>query len=92
MFIIEKPMKIDLLKIVRRGIRPEHCYGCRNNFYNGHNPYGIIRCWSMESARLVRRKQIHIDDVPPWNWQPVVVVPDCYRKDRYVHVGPKQLC
>ena len=22
----------------------KHCVGCRDNFYNGNNPYGITEC------------------------------------------------
>ena len=91
MYIIQKPKKVDLLKIVHTKAQVRHCAGCRDNFYNGHNPYGIKRCWMLDNARLVRRKQVHINDVPPWSCQPVLVVPECYRKEKYVHVKPHQL-
>jgi len=73
-------------------VTAKHCVGCRDNFYNGNNDMGIKQCWCMEGATLVKKKQVGIDDVPPWDWQPVVTVPSCYRKKGYVHVGPKQTC
>lgn len=67
------------------------CVGCNDNFYNGNNQYGIKQCWLLESAVLDKRKEVGINDVPPWDWQPVVTVPECYRKRGYVYVGPTQL-
>ena len=34
------------------------CSGCRQNFYNGNNGMGIKECWSLKSARKVRRWRI----------------------------------
>jgi hypothetical protein len=31
------------------------CVGCRNNFYNGNNSLAVSQCWSLKSARLVKR-------------------------------------
>ena len=84
--------KIDLIKITRRKATVKDCAGCRDNFYNGNNPHGVKRCWLLDRARLVRRKKINVDDVPPWNWQPVMIVPDCYRQSRYVFVSPDRTC
>ena len=92
MYIIEGPRKIDLLKIVRIKATVKNCIGCNENFYNGNNKFGINRCWLLDSARVVRRKEVGINDVPPWNWQPVVAVPQCYRKRGYVYVKPHQTC
>lgn len=92
MYIIKKPGKIDLLKIVKRKATAKNCLGCRDNFYNGNNHLGVQRCWLLDTARLVRRKQVHINDVPPWWRQPVLVIPDCFRQSGYVYVGKDQLC
>lgn len=91
MYIIEKPRKVDLLKLTVRKATVRHCSGCRDNFYNGHNQLGVKRCWLLDKARLVRRKEVGMSDVPPWYWQPVVVVPECYRRSGYVYVKPTQL-
>lgn len=33
----------------------EMCRGCRDDFYNDHNPHGVRECWSYAKARVVRR-------------------------------------
>ena len=65
-----------------------HCIGCHCDFYNGNNPYNIKECWSLEDAELVMKKQVHINQVPPWKQAPIKVL-NCYRRDGYVFVDPK---
>jgi hypothetical protein len=67
----------------------KHCVGCRDNFYNGNNPYNVKRCWMLPKATLVMKKRVHINQVPPWN-QPPVEVFQCRREDGYVFVKPDQ--
>jgi hypothetical protein len=67
------------------------CRGCRNDFYNGNNSCGVKECWSLGSAKVVMRKEVHIDQRPPWT-QPASKFLDCYHADRYVYVNPKQTC
>lgn len=48
-----------------RSEKPEKrmCQGCRDDFYNGHNPYGVKECWGFKSARVVDKvghSSIHI--------------------------------
>jgi hypothetical protein len=65
----------------------EHCTGCRNNFYNGRNPYDIKRCWSLDSAKLVTR--FRLSSSCPMNIREAYVkvrVPDCYHESGYVHM------
>lgn len=69
----------------------KHCSGCRDDFYNGANPYGIGECWNLKPARLVWKKEVHIDQTPPWN-QKARKFLSCYRRPRYVYVGPEQTC
>lgn len=38
----------------------KYCSGCRDNFYNGQNPYGVERCWHLESAKLMTRYMLSI--------------------------------
>ena len=68
-----------------------HCVGCNDNFYNGHNPHGIKECWLLKNAKLIQRKQVSINQVPPWT-QPASTVPNCYKQSGYVFVGPDQEC
>lgn len=69
----------------------KHCQGCRNDFYNGNNDLGISECWSFPSAKLIKRKRVHINHVPPWN-QNAEYYPDCYRQAQYVFVGADVTC
>lgn len=66
---------------------PKHCRGCRNDFYNGRGN----KCWSLKNAKLIMRKEVHIDQRPPWN-QPAKLLPDCYHAPRHVYVTPDQTC
>ena len=65
----------------------KHCIGCEDNFYNDNNNYGIKKCWCLDDAKLIERKQVGINDVPPWNQQPIII-PNCYKKNGYVFVSP----
>lgn len=64
------------------------CRGCYNDEYN-HGLGGAKECWSLKTAKLIRRKEVHIDQVPPWT-QKAKWFPCCYRKQRYVYVQPNQ--
>ena len=35
-----------------------HCVGCRNHFYNGNNGIGVKQCFSLKTARVVKRWRI----------------------------------
>jgi hypothetical protein len=65
------------------------CVGCRDDFYNGKNPMGIKECWCLKTAKLVRKKAVHVDQRPPWT-QKAQWLFDCYHQDRYVYVKPEQ--
>lgn len=39
------------------------CHGCRDDFYNDHNPYGVKECWGFKNARVVDKvghSSIHV--------------------------------
>lgn len=65
------------------------CSGCRDNFYNGNNPYDISECWNFKGARVKCLKLVHINQVPPWTQKPQWIL-GCYRPPKYVRVGPDQ--
>lgn len=67
------------------------CSGCEDNFYNGHNPYGVKECWCFKSAEIIQRKKIPIDQRPPWNHKPQKL-PSCYRQKGYciLNGNPKE--
>lgn len=68
----------------------DKCAGCDDNFYNGNNPYDIKECWSLKTAKLIMRKRVHVDQIPPWN-QKAQKYPNCYRQRGYVFVRPDQI-
>jgi hypothetical protein len=41
-----------------------HCAGCRDDFYNDHNPMGVKACWNLKDAKIVKRYRIHRDSMP----------------------------
>ncbi len=72
-------------------IRRKYCQGCYNNIYNNStcNPSGTSECWSLDNAVVIWRKEVHVDQIPPWE-QKAKRLPNCYRKQRYVYVSPNQ--
>lgn len=66
------------------------CSGCRDNFYNGNNPYGVPRCWHFESAKVVKRMMIPVDMRPPYLFEPEWVL-SCYHPERTCNVKPEAL-
>lgn len=72
-------------------IKKTDCQGCEDNFYNGNNNLGVNECWHFSKATMILRKQVHVDQVPPWNQSPVRV-PSCYKVKRYVFVDPHKTC
>ncbi len=66
----------------------DNCIGCRDNFYNGNNTYGISECWYLKTAKLAERKEVHIDQRPPWKQKPMKVL-SCYKRPQYVYVNPE---
>lgn len=64
----------------------QYCQGCKDNFYNGNNPYGIKECWCLQGARVVWRKEVHVDQRPPWK-QGAIRVLECYKRPRYVYIN-----
>ena len=68
----------------------ENCSGCYNDDYN-YGLGGAKECWCFKTAELIMRKEVHIDQVPPWN-QKARLFPSCYRKQRYFYFNPDQTC
>ena len=64
------------------------CDGCYNDEYN-RGLGGAKQCWSLEDAKIVWRKRVHINQMPPWK-QKAERYPSCYRVQQYVFVKPNQ--
>ena len=71
--------------------KKKRCLGCRNNFYNGNNQYGIQECWSLQEAKLVLKRRVGMSERPPWTSRPVKVF-DCRHEDGAIFVRPDQTC
>lgn len=67
-----------------------HCKGCEDNFYNGNNPFNIEECWHFPKAIIIMRKEVSVDQCPPWTQKPKLF-PSCYTKKRYVYVDPNRV-
>jgi hypothetical protein len=69
----------------------KYCVGCRDNYYNrpetSNSSDGL--CWGIHFAKLVSRKEVHINQKPPWK-QKAIKVLHCYHRPRYVYVEPNQ--
>lgn len=64
----------------------KHCIGCHDNVYNlGLN--GVKECWRLSDMKLVLKKRVHVNDIPPWNNEPEQV-PDCRKEKGYIFVAP----
>jgi hypothetical protein len=68
-----------------------HCAGCHDDFYNQAGNSSGGRCWMLAKMTLVQRKEVSIDQRPPWN-QKSRLLPHCYHKPRFVYVKPDQTC
>jgi hypothetical protein len=71
----------------------DYCAGCYNDHYNTRvaddNVQRHMCCWSLESAKIIPRKRVHINDRPPWNHTPELY-PSCYREPKYIFAREKQ--
>ena len=65
----------------------KHCSGCRDDFYNDHNPLGVKACWLRDKAQLVTRYRIHRDTMPGSRGAfTKVTVPDCKHGNGWYYV------
>lgn len=67
------------------------CSGCEDDFYNGHNPYGVKECWGRKTGKVSGFVMIHIDQPPPYRNVTTEQLPDCYKRKRFVKVKPDRI-
>lgn len=65
------------------------CAGCRNDFYNQPGNAAGGECWSLKGARVVLKRRVGLDEVPPWTRPPERVL-SCRSERGYVFVGKDQ--
>ena len=71
-------------------VKLSHCVGCHNDVYN-HGCEGSQRCWSLAKAKLIKRKEVHINQVPPWTQKPRLML-SCYHRPQYVYINGDRTC
>lgn len=65
----------------------QDCVGCRDDFYNGKNEYGVQECWNFKTAEIVTLYQIGY-------WTPMdraenfikVKRPRCYHAEGFAYL------
>lgn len=67
------------------------CSGCRDDFYNGHNPYGVKQCWNFPKATVEKRLMIPVDLRPPYDLKSARWVLSCYHPERTCNVKPEAI-
>lgn len=45
-----------------------YCNGCHQDFYNHRD--GMEKCWSLKTAKVVRRTMVGTWQNPPYQWKP----------------------
>ena len=65
-------------------MKKENCSGCYNNIYNC-GAGGARECFYFKDAKLVWKKEVHINQCPPFN-QKTKRFPSCYRKPQYCYI------
>ena len=67
-----------------------YCKGCHNDDYN-NGLGGAKECWSLDSAKLVKMKFVHMNHVPPWEHAAEETL-SCHYKDGFIKVDPDRTC
>jgi hypothetical protein len=67
------------------------CRGCRDDFYNGKQNCTGEGCWSYESAQVIKRKRVPLDQRPPWK-QRAIWAFSCRTESGCIFVRPEVNC
>lgn len=68
----------------------EACVGCYNDDYN-HGLGGAKECWSFDSAKIISRLGVRVDQSPPYDKDQARPMMSCYQQKRMVYIEPKVL-
>jgi hypothetical protein len=66
----------------------KHCAGCYRDVYN-KGCGGAKRCYMLPKMRLILRKEVHVNQAPPWTQKPRKL-PSCYSRERFVYISHKR--
>ena len=63
------------------------CSGCRDDFYNDHNPIGVKECWCFKDAEVVTRYRLGWWTQPtqPGSFTKVTTLSCHYAPGKYAH-------
>ena len=64
---------------------------CKDNFYNGNNPYGVQECWNFKTAKVEKRLRIPVDLRPPYTHIKPERTLSCWHGNRVIGVKPEAL-
>lgn len=67
------------------------CVGCRDNFYNGNNQYGVMECWHFPTASVEDRIIVGVNQRPPYDITATKKCLSCYKPSGSVAVKPQAL-
>lgn len=67
-------------------ILKKHCAGCEDNYYNRGNNSPSGECWGLKTAKMIKRKQVGMNDTPPWTWKSQKFL-SCYNRKGYVFIN-----
>lgn len=73
---------------MNKSAKLKHCSGCHDDFYN-HGGGGSYECWMLDGAKLIFKKEVSIDQRPPWK-QKAKRFLSCYHRPRYIYVDSKR--
>ncbi len=63
------------------------CHGCRDDFYNGHNPLGVEECWLLKNAKLKTRYRLSINTpMGQRSGYAKTERPNCYHEQGFVYL------
>lgn len=78
----------DLAKLTAK--TKSMCSGCEDDFYN-YRALPAEGCWKYESAKVVSKQAIHVEERPPYSLNKLKPTLSCYHVKQFVHVMPEQL-
>jgi hypothetical protein len=67
------------------------CTGCYDDEYN-HGLGGSKECWSYETAKVIKRLCVHMNQSPPYNFEENSEDKlSCYRRPQYCYINKEAL-
>ncbi|MDD5651708.1 MAG: hypothetical protein PHF86_15035 [Candidatus Nanoarchaeia archaeon] len=66
----------------------KYCAGCRDNFYNGNNEFGVMKCWHLENAKVQWKIQVGVWENPPYLNKRKQRVASCYQGNGIIFIDP----